>query len=364
VVTDGGQVDVPMSGNGSYTLTNLNLDKLYVTLDYSGSQVPVTIRSARITSAEPSGSLSDIGSTVLVGSVETAGTVVGKKFPNAPSGTVGIGEENISDYRFEMDPGTLSATDLDVRFSMDALDGGADPAAVQVYRRSPPGSGAFQAVSTEPSQDESAVVATPVLDGLTELVMASDTQSLPVALAAFTARSQGEEVVLEWRTASETNNAGFSVQHQRPGARLWESAEFVESRAPGGTTTELQRYRYLLRDASPGTHRFRLRQVDLDGTARLSDPVQATVDLQEALRLDAPTPNPARETAQLSYAVGERTQATLDLYNVLGERVSTVYAGTQLYTARIDVSALSSGVYMLRLTAGGQSATQRLVVVR
>ena len=368
VVTDGGQVDVPMSGNGSYTLTNLNLDKLYVTLDYSGSQVPVTIRSARITSAEPSGSLSDIGSTVLVGSVETAGTVVGKKFPNAPSGTVGIGEENISDYRFEMDPGTLSATDLDVRFSMDALDGGADPAAVQVYRRSPPGSGAFQAVSTEPSQDESAVVATPVLDGLTELVMASDTQSLPVALAAFTARSQGEEVVLEWRTASETNNAGFSVQHQRPGAGLWESAEFVESRAPGGTTTELQRYRYLLRDASPGTHRFRLRQVDLDGTARLSDPVQATVDLQEALRLDAPTPNPARETAQLSYAVGERTQATLDLYNVLGERVSTVYAGTlvpgELYTARIDVSALSSGVYMLRLTAGGQSATQRLVVVR
>ena len=368
VVTEGGQVDVSMSGNGSYTLTNLNLDKLSVELDYSGSQVPVTIRSARITSAELSGSLPDIGSTVQVGSVETAGTVVGKKFPNAPSGTAGIAEENVSDYRFEMDPGTLSATDLAVRFSMDALDGGADPAAVKVYRRSPPGSGAFQAVPTEPSQDGSAVVATPDLDAHTELVMASDTQPLPVALAAFTARPQGEEVVLAWRTASETNNAGFSVQHQRPGAGLWEPAGFVESRAPGGTTTESQRYQYVLRDASPGTHRFRLRQVDLDGTARLSDPVQATVDLQDALRLDAPTPNPARETAQLSYAVRERTHATLHLYTVLGERVSTVYAGTpvpgELHTARVDVSTLSSGVYWLRLAAGGQSATQRLVVVR
>jgi hypothetical protein len=368
VVTDGGQVDVPMSGSGSYTLTNLNLDKLYVTLDYSGSQVPVTIRSARITSAEPSSSLSDIGSTVQASGVETDGTVVGKKFPAAPSGTMGIVEENVSDYRFEMTPGMLSATELDVQFSMDALDGADDPAAVQVYRRSPPGSGSFQSVPTELSQDGSAVVTTPVLDSLTELVMASDTQPLPVALTAFTARPQGEEVVLEWRTASETNNAGFSVQHQRPGTGLWESAGFVESRAPGGTTTEPQHYQYLLRDTSPGTHRFRLRQVDLDGAAHLSDPVQVTVELQEALRLDAPAPNPARETAQLSYAVRERRQTTLHLYNVLGERVSTVYAGTpapgELHTARVDVSALSSGVYVLRLAAGGHSASRRLVVVR
>ena len=40
VVTDGGQVSESMEGDGSYTLTNLNIEKLYVTLEYTQNTPP------------------------------------------------------------------------------------------------------------------------------------------------------------------------------------------------------------------------------------------------------------------------------------------------------------------------------------
>lgn len=40
---------------------------------------------------------------------------------------------------------------------------------------------------------------------------------LPVELTAFAARADGNDVVLTWTTASETNNAGFKVQERASG---------------------------------------------------------------------------------------------------------------------------------------------------
>jgi hypothetical protein len=59
---------------------------------------------------------------------------------------------------------------------------------------------------------------------------------------------------------------------------------------------------------------------------------------------------------------------TVSLYNVLGQRVRTLYQGTpqagQLQDVTLDASSLSSGVYIVRMKAGGQTKTQRLTVVR
>lgn len=44
---------------------------------------------------------------------------------------------------------------------------------------------------------------------------AGENAKLPVELAAFEATSDGENVLLTWQTTSETNNAGFQVQHKQ-----------------------------------------------------------------------------------------------------------------------------------------------------
>lgn len=197
----------------------------------------------------------------------------------------------------------------------------------------------------------------------------SNASPLPVELAGFEATQAGEGTVeLTWQTASETGNAGFRVQHRTRSDSGWTRIGFVESKAEGGTATEALRYRFTAEDLSVGTHQFRLKQRDLDGSAHLHDPVSVELRMEADLRLSGPAPNPVRGPATVSFAVKEKSEARLTLYNTLGQRVRTVYRGTpvagEAQTARFDASGLASGVYFLRLTAGGQTKTRRVTVVR
>ncbi len=207
-------------------------------------------------------------------------------------------------------------------------------------------------------------------------------QQLPVELANFEAQQSGTGTVrLTWETASEQNNAGFRVQRRvasAPGARRdgkrggsWTKVGFVDSKAEGGSSTEALTYRFTAEELGVGTHQFRLQQVDLNGTPHAHDPVTVEVQMQEALRLTPPAPNPVRGDAAVRFAVREAKETTLQLFNTLGQQVATVYRGTppagEQQTVRLDsrqLSGLASGVYFLRLQAGEQTTTQRVTVVR
>ncbi|MDX1440231.1 MAG: hypothetical protein R3284_10040, partial [Rubricoccaceae bacterium] len=87
-----------------------------------------------------------------------------------------------------------------------------------------------------------------------------DAATVPVELTSFDAQVSGDDVVLSWETASETNNAGFEVQLKQ--GNDWQVLGFVEG---NGTTTEAQTYSYRAEDMDVGTHTFRLKQIDYDG---------------------------------------------------------------------------------------------------
>jgi hypothetical protein len=197
----------------------------------------------------------------------------------------------------------------------------------------------------------------------------AQSQQLPVDLTSLEATQAGDGTVeLTWRVAAEQNNAGFAVQHQPSSSDTWAKVGFVESTASGGTTTESQTYRFAAEDLAVGTHRFRLKQVDLDGSTTLTDPVTVELQMQEALQLTAPAPNPARERATLSFTVKEEAETLVTLYNVLGQQVKTLYDGRptagEAQRLRLDANGLSSGVYIVRLQALGHTRTRRVTVVR
>ncbi len=200
-----------------------------------------------------------------------------------------------------------------------------------------------------------------------QLVPVRASTALPVTLTGFTAVRNGSSTVLTWQTASETNNAGFRVQYER--AAGWEALGFVPSTVDDGTTGEAQSYRFVVdRRLGPGTHRFRLEQVDLDRSTTLSDTVQVEIGMEGALHLSAPAPNPAAERATLSFAVQEGTKAEVTMYDVLGQRVRTLYEGRppgeEGRRLTVETRDLPSGVYVVRLRAGGRTQTRRLTVVQ
>ena len=188
--------------------------------------------------------------------------------------------------------------------------------------------------------------------------------ALPVELAAFTATTDGKAAVLTWRTASETNNAGFAVEHKRADQDHWTELAYEEG---AGTTTDPQRYRYRTSALPPGTHTFRLKQVDLDGSSTYSEAVTAEVTLSSTHSVSAVLPNPVRERGTVSIMVREEQTVQAAVYNTLGQRVSLLHdeplPAQDLKTFTVG-EALSSGVYFLRIKGESFATTRKFVRIR
>jgi hypothetical protein len=186
-----------------------------------------------------------------------------------------------------------------------------------------------------------------------------------VELTGFSATAEASSVVLTWRTLSDTNNRGFEVQHRRGDDGSHETIGFREGQ---GTTTATTRYRFRTDDLEPGTHTFRLNQIDTEGTATLSGEVQATVGLQSAYAWSKIIPNPIRRSGQITMQVRAQQDVTVELYDVLGRRIQELRRGvltpgtTHCFT--VDTAALPCGIYLLCAQGETFRATQRVTVVQ
>ena len=193
----------------------------------------------------------------------------------------------------------------------------------------------------------------------------SDDQALPVELTSFDADVDGSTVVLQWETASETNNAGFSVQHQPPDAERWSTLDFVSG---NGTTQRRSQYRYNARSLGPGTHRFRLLQRDVDNTTSLSPVITARVRLGTAFRLTQPSPHPVRSASRMTLYVREAQAVRVELFNLLGQRVKTLLQASlpadQATPIALTAANLASGRYMIRVTGESFRETVPVTILR
>ena len=190
---------------------------------------------------------------------------------------------------------------------------------------------------------------------------------LPVELVAFDATANGSTVNLSWETASETNNAGFSIEYSRLGGadEAFMEQAFIEG---AGTTLESQSYSFTVDGLSAGRYAFRLRQVDLDGAFEYSPQVEAAVSLSQPFLLSTPYPNPVRDQVSLEVAARQDQRVSVAIYDTRGRRVAVIFDDdlksdeSQLVT--YDASGLAAGVYMIRAVGESFRATQQFTVVR
>ena len=189
--------------------------------------------------------------------------------------------------------------------------------------------------------------------------------ALPVELTAFNVTVSENTASLDWRTASEQNNAGFEVQHKAAGSTTFARAGFVDG---NGTTTQPQAYRFEVSGLTPGTHTFRLKQVDFDGTESFSPAQEVTVRTGETLAIQGPNPMRGNQQARLVVQVDAEQPVDVALYNVLGQRVATLFTGTAApqapAEATLSTDRLASGVYFVRVVGASVQATEQITVVR
>ncbi len=245
-------------------------------------------------------------------------------------------------------------------------DNGLNPAAPAQLWRADQASGPWVAQGAPATPGSSAGIRT--LAGsvaqLGTLTVSGVSAPLPVTLTSFTAKPLGADALLKWTTASERNNDHFEVEASADGQQF----QRIGTVAGHGTTAQTHSYQLtdpaIARYAADPVY-YRLRQVDLDGTASYS-PVRAVRVAGLADFAAQLYPNPARggEVSSLLIRTTAPGLARWELLDALGRtlaRQETVLAAGATTLPLAAAGALATGVYVVRMQQGTQHSTLKLV---
>jgi hypothetical protein len=198
---------------------------------------------------------------------------------------------------------------------------------------------------------------------------------LPVQMTGLNARHAGRVVELSWSTCSESDNAGWEVERRavigRPSTvdGPWTRIGWVEG---AGTSTSPLGYTFT--DPGPNPESpitrlaYRLKQIDRSGSFTYSPEAEIEIALATGgFGLSDAFPNPCNPTTTLTYQLPEPGTCRISVCDLLGREVAIVVDGAQAageHRATWNAAGLTSGVYVIRLTANGTSVSRRVMLLR
>jgi len=191
---------------------------------------------------------------------------------------------------------------------------------------------------------------------------------IPVELTSFTASVSNGEVLLNWVTATETNNLGFEVErrNQFTNNGAWLLIGFVEG---NGTTTESHYYSFNndISSINASSLSFRLKQIDYNGVYEYSDEIYLDNLAPADYVLKQNYPNPFNPTSTIVYGIPITGILTLQVFNLLGEVVATLVNELKpagVYEVEWNASGLTSGVYFYELKVNQFYSVKKMILLR
>ncbi len=174
---------------------------------------------------------------------------------------------------------------------------------------------------------------------------------IPVELTSFTATAIGNDVQLNWSTATEKNNQGFEIQRSNGGE--YQVVGFISG---NGTTVQPQQYSFVDKNVNAGKFTYRLKQIDFNGQFEYSPEIEVDVIGVREFSLAQNYPNPFNPTTTLSFNLAVDSKVSLKIFDVLGQEIMTLMNETKTagtHNVTFDASKLNSGVYFYRIDAFG-----------
>ncbi len=176
----------------------------------------------------------------------------------------------------------------------------------------------------------------------------------------FTAKKiQGNLVQLIWKTRSELNTAGYTIQRRKQNEATWSDIGFVESKAINGASNVQLDYSFNDSSANNYTRLFYRLQIQYsDGTFSYSDIRIITSD--ETKNGFLLFPNPARGHVQV-YLNDFSSPVIMVLYDNTGKKIKEQTINQP--NTSIDLPA-SKGIYIIQVsnTDGSNKVRKKLVV--
>jgi hypothetical protein len=193
---------------------------------------------------------------------------------------------------------------------------------------------------------------------------------LPVELSSFSASIKNSVVTLNWETATEVNNYGFEVERQvgskQSEAGKWEKIGFVEG---SGNSNSSKYYSFTDDQVLYGIYKYRLKQIDNDGTFEHSKEIDVFVgNIPKGINLEQNYPNPFNPSTSIRFVVQDATEGFLIVYDIIGNKIAELFRGSieagRVYQVEFDGKNLASGIYMYRLHTLENIESQKMMLIK
>ena len=187
---------------------------------------------------------------------------------------------------------------------------------------------------------------------------------LPVSYITFSGFREGNKNVLRWNTANEQNNKGFELQRSADGINF-STMDFIASLAINGNSAASLKYEYNDEKPLRSSNYYRLRQIDTDGKATVSNVVLIRGNGVKNVEISNLYPNPAINVLNMVVSAESNrlvnfviTDMTGKIVMQLSQQVATGDSNVQL-----QVGKLAAGSYTIKAVCneGCESAIKQFI---
>jgi uncharacterized delta-60 repeat protein len=180
---------------------------------------------------------------------------------------------------------------------------------------------------------------------------------LPLTLSQFYAQKQTSKVVLQWQTSTEENVKQFVIERSNDG-KTYKAIGTVNATGNSATTKN-----YSFADQSPymsTNNYYRLMMQDVDGNYKYSKILIIKFDGQLTSNVQV-FPNPVKDLLQVQLPDGLNGTIGVQIIDMQGRVIkkNNVASDGNALNTTLDVSSLTSGVYILKAQAGNTTVIGR-----
>ena len=204
--------------------------------------------------------------------------------------------------------------------------------------------------------------------GITSIVnptfftLASVDNVLPIMLKSFDATYKNDIVEINWTTATEKNNAYFTIERSANG---WTYDSIFSVKGAGDSKT-IRNYKEIDWDPLPGVSYYRLRQTDYDGQSTFSNVVRVENTGRKTSSVSVyPNPSMSGEDVFIKMVNDQSSLGQLMICNASG---IIIYSGHVDFSYPINLRdlkfhyTLDKGIYLIKIIAAGLVDVKKIII--
>ncbi|MDQ6480556.1 T9SS type A sorting domain-containing protein [Dyadobacter sp. LHD-138] len=179
--------------------------------------------------------------------------------------------------------------------------------------------------------------------------------ALPVRLISFQAMSQENDVLLTWKAADQVNFDRYEIE------RSLNAKQFAYVGTEESNDLKAGNYQFIDRNAAmlAGTLYYRLKMIDTDGTYAYSSIRSVRFENVPAI-VAWPTVLAAGEIINISIPA-YKGSGYVKIFNAAGKEILEKYIDST--SIQLSTEGLTTGGYLVKVTAGASQKTIRIVIV-